>query len=234
MEKCYDTSMGDAIGSFPRTEWTKMLNPSQRDALLAELCQNYWKPLYCYLRGRGFGNEQAKDLVQEFFTEKVLGQELIEKADRTKGRFRTFLLIAIRNYAINFMKKEGALKIPTQSVGNIERQVSPEAEFNRAWAEELLNDILAELETECHRKGKDVHWLLFHEWLLEPHIDGDQRRLSDICARNGITDPAQGHNMITNIKKRFRTIMRNRLRSLVDSDEQVDVEIADFLNAFSN
>ena len=93
MAKPYDhTSLGGEGRTFPPTEWTRLIHCPQREVVLAELCRKYWKPVYCYLRSMGLGNEQAKDLTQGFFTEKVLGQDLVQKADREKGRFRNFLL----------------------------------------------------------------------------------------------------------------------------------------------
>jgi DNA-directed RNA polymerase specialized sigma24 family protein len=93
--------MGGSDRHFPATEWTRLLDHSQKEAILAELCTKYWKPLYSYLRSSGFGNDKAKDLVQDFFTEKVIDQELVQQADRTRGKLRTFLLTALRNHVIN-------------------------------------------------------------------------------------------------------------------------------------
>jgi len=100
------TSMGGSGGQFPQTEWTIMLDSRQQKDILTELCAKYWKPLYRYLRCKGFNNEEAKDLVQGFFTEKVIGREFFKRADRTKGKFRNFLLVSMRNYIINIQKKE--------------------------------------------------------------------------------------------------------------------------------
>jgi hypothetical protein len=92
---------------------------------------------------------------------------------------------------------------------------------------------LKELKTECSRKGKAVHWKLFHEWLLEPDVEADNVRLADIAVKQGIASASRAYNMISNVKERFRAIMRNHLAPLVDSDEEVDGEIADFINLFS-
>jgi len=64
MARRYDhTSLGGAGRQFPQTQWTRMLDRRQREEVLAELCRDYWKPIYSYLRAMGFANEQAKDLV---------------------------------------------------------------------------------------------------------------------------------------------------------------------------
>ena len=234
MSKFYgDTAMGGLNERFPTTKWTMILNPAQRGAIQAELCTKYWKPLYHYLRCKGFTNTEAKDLVQGFFTEKVLGREFIQKSDRTKGKFRSFLLVAIKNYAIDVQKKD---KLPQKHSENPQGPTGtgdPETEFNRVWADDLLQDVLKELEAECYKRGKISHWGLFHEWLLEPQIDKDKTCMSNICTKYDITDAPKAYNMISNIKKRFRAILRDHLRSLAESEDDVDDEIRKFISIFS-
>jgi len=225
--------MGGSNYQFPATEWTKILNPPRRESVYSELYSKYWKPLYAYLRGRGFTNDQAKDLVQGFFTDKVLGQQLIQKADRTRGKLRNFLLTAVKNYAIIIQREKSPQQGLDEKIEKPAKNSGPEAEFNRAWADELLQQVLKELETECSRKGKVVHWQLFRQWLLEPDVETDNLRLADIAAGCGIEDSSKAYNMIANVKERFRAILRNHMLDLVDSDEQVDMEIADFINIFS-
>ena len=227
------TSMGGKNYQFPPTEWTKILNPPQRESIYSELYVRYWKPLYAYLRGRGFTNDQAKDLVQGFFTDKVLGQQLIQKADRTRGRLRNFLLTAVKNYAIIIQREKRPQQGLDPKIEKPARSSDPEIEFNRAWADELLQEVLKELKTECSRKGKGVHWKLFHEWLLEPDVEANNVRLADIGVKHGIKDSSKAYNMISNIKERFRAILRNHMLDLVDSDEEVNMEIVDFINIFS-
>jgi len=227
------TSMGGKNYQFPATEWTKILSPLRRESVYSELYAKYWKPLYFYLRGRGFSNEEAKDLVQGFFTDKVLGQELIQKADRTRGRLRNFLLTAVRNYAIIIHRGRRPQQGLDEKAERPTKGGDPETEFNRAWADDLLQEVLKELKTECFRKGKTVHWKLFQEWLLEPDVEANNARLANIGVKHGIANASKAYNMISNIKERFRAILRNHLAPLVDSDEEVDREIADFINIFS-
>ena len=227
------TSMGGRDIQFPVTDWTKIQYSVSYEDVLNELCQKYWKPLYNYLRCKGFGNDKAKDIVQDFFTEKVLGHEFLQKADKSKGKFRTFLLVAIRNYAINLQKKDRMSVISGLEPDEYAGTVDPEVEFNRVWAEELLQEVLKELEIECQRKGKTVHWQIFREWLLEPNLSSNKMLMSDICKKYGIEDSSVAYNMIANIKKRFRVLLKKHLRLQVESDADVGVEIANFINLFS-
>lgn len=227
------TSMGGPDARFPLTDWTRIDNPAMRDAIMAELCQKYWKPLYSFLRYKGFSNEKAKDLVQGFFTDKILGREFLQKAERTKGRFRNFLLVAIRNYAINAQKKDSRAAKLNDNPRKRHQCADPEAEFNRVWAEQTLQKVLTDLEIECKEKGKDTHWQAFRDWLLEPDIDSRPAQMADICKKYAISDASKAYNMIANVKKRFRAILREQLRTQVSSDEDVDKEIMDFINIFS-
>ena len=94
---------------FSETEWDliydyQSTNTDKGSSALNELTQKYWKPLYYYLRRIGFKPYEAEDLIQGFFTEKVFEQKLFEKACRKKGKLRTFLLVALKNYAFDIQR----------------------------------------------------------------------------------------------------------------------------------
>lgn len=228
-----DTSYAAGSSRFQTTEWTKIRDSGPGGSILAELYAKYWRPVYSYLRRKGFSNEQAKDLIQGFFSEKVLGQELLRKADRRRGRFRTFLLTAVKNYAIDLHRK----REPVQELdGEIETSSGtgdPEAEFNMAWGQELLQTVLQSLEAECRSHNKNLHWKVFRAWLLDPRNSDEKVDMGEICAELGINDVSKAYNMISNLKGRFRKILRLHLRRHVDSDAEVDEEISQFIHVFS-
>lgn len=227
------TSMGGAARQFPPTEWTAILSGPRHEQVLEELCRRYWKPIYHYLRALGYGNEQAKDLVQGFFTDKVLGQELVEKADRQRGRFRNFLLRAVRNYTASLQRAD-RIRRSTESDGTGRTcSQDPGTQFNRAWADQLLDEVLRELETECCQRGKATHWLIFRDWLLDAATDAGGRKMAEIAGAHGIDDPAKAYHMIENLKRRFRAILRTRLGQSIQSAEEIEVEIRDFIDIFS-
>ena len=109
-----ETDIGGERNIFLTTHWSLIENvgdEGERDrALIALLLENYWKPVYCYLRHKGYGNEDAKDLTQGFFHEVVLDRNLVQRADPAKGRFRSFLLHALNQYLINELDKRIAKK----------------------------------------------------------------------------------------------------------------------------
>ncbi|MBN1346315.1 MAG: hypothetical protein JXQ73_26745, partial [Phycisphaerae bacterium] len=94
-----DTEMGEGGGRFPTTHWSLLaevrgeLTPAHR-VVLNLMIERYWKPVYCYVRRRGFGNEDAKDLTQEFFSS-WLQRDVFGRVDPSRGRFRSFMLACL-------------------------------------------------------------------------------------------------------------------------------------------
>jgi RNA polymerase sigma-70 factor (ECF subfamily) len=234
MARAYDdTSYAGGSSRFQTTEWTKILNSALGESILAELYMKYSRPVYKYLRRKGFSKEEAKDLIQGFFSEKVLGQQLLQKADRSKGKFRTFLLTAIRNYAIDLHRREHPTSQLDEDFEQPSEIGSPESDFDLAWAEELLQKVIAELEVECRNHGKQVHWEIFRSWLLEPEAADAKLDMSTICVKYGVESPDKAYNMIANIKGRFRKILRHHIRRHANSDADVDEEIKHFIQILS-
>jgi RNA polymerase sigma-70 factor (ECF subfamily) len=228
-----NTSYGGSNSRFQTTEWTKIVNSTLGKSILTELYTKYWRPVYSFLRRKGFSNDQAKDLIQGFFSEKVLGQQMLQKADRNRGKFRTFLLTSISNYAIDLNRKKRPMKELDEGIEKSTDIDNPEIEFHIAWAKELLQSVLEELEAECRSHDKIIHWEIFRAWLLESNVADGKVNMSVICAKYSIDDVNKAYNMISNIKGRFRKILRRRLRHEVDSDAEVDGEINKFIQIFS-
>ena len=88
-----------SAGAFPRTRWTLVVAAADQDvaaagAALEEICENYWQPIYDFLRGSGNKPEDAEDLTQGFFAH-IVSEETLSHARRERGRLRTFMLAAL-------------------------------------------------------------------------------------------------------------------------------------------
>ena len=241
------TDMGGTGEAFLTTHWSIIENVGSTDedrnqALIGLLLSRYWKPVYCYLRRKGHNNEQAKDLTQGFFHEVVLGRNLIQKADQSKGRFRSFLLIALNRYLITTRTSQAAQKrIPESKLVSLDvkdlpelrqtaSELTPEDSFNYAWVSSLLEQVLSEVEANCHEDGKTVHWHVFHDRILEPIMEKvHSPSMNEICRRYGLSSEVKASNMMVTVKRRFQTILRSHLRSLVVSEDQVDEELAEIM-----
>jgi RNA polymerase sigma-70 factor (ECF subfamily) len=153
------TDMGGVGEAFLTTHWSLIENIGATDndknrALIELLLKKYWKPVYCYPRQRGYSNEEAKDLTQGFFHEVVLNQNLIQKADQARGRFRSFLLLALDRYPLKVKRDQTAQKrtpkgmlvsLDTEAMTELPRGVTtltPEDPFTYVWVSGLLEQVL--------------------------------------------------------------------------------------------
>jgi hypothetical protein len=250
MSRADYTDMGGTGEAFLTTHWSLIegiasADADRRLALIGVLMDRYWKPVYCYLRRQGHGNEEAKDLTQGFFHEVVLERHLVENADPAKGRFRCFLLMALNRYLANVWKHEARQRrmpagklVPLEMVeppelSRLVGESDPETCFNYAWVSALLERVLEDLEDDCHRDGKTVHWDLFHDRVLAPILDRtDPVLLPDLCTRYGIADEAQASNMIVTVKRRFQKLLREHLRQSVMSEELLAEELEEIKRFF--
>jgi len=250
MERDDYTVIGGTGEVFLTTHWSLIQGVRSHDedekrALIGLLMNRYWKPIYCYLRRKGYNNEQAKDLTQGFFHEVVLERHLIENADAAKGRFRSFLLMALDRYLVNVREMETARKrMPKGKLVSLDivepaelpqslMTSAPEDTFRYAWISGLLERVLEQVEAKCYEDGKTVHWCIFRDRLLRPIIEGiDPVSIKDICAKYHIEDSAKVSNMIVTVKRRFQATLRQHLRESVVSDEYVENEIEEIQKFF--
>jgi RNA polymerase sigma-70 factor (ECF subfamily) len=242
------TDLGGIRTAFLTTHWSLIQRVSdetdqdEQRALIELLLKRYWKPVYCYLRRRGLPNEEAKDLTQAFFHDVVLGHNLIEKSEPSRGRFRSFLIMALKRYLSTAREKETAQKrIPKSKRISLEAvdeaqlhhactQVTPEDAFNYAWISALLERVVEEVRAGCCQDGKSVHWHVFRERVLDPIMErSDAPSMHELCHKYGVPDQAKASNMIVTIKRRFGATLRKHLRDSVASEEEVDDELREMM-----
>src|SRR5262245_16581500 len=131
---------------------------------LSELCQVYWRPVYVSLRKKGYGRDDAQDLTQGFFAHFIATRGYAH-ADREKGRFRAFLLTALKNFVADARDREHALKrgggvildnLDENTEAQIARRASWQADevYDREWAASLVRQALDRLAQECALAGK--------------------------------------------------------------------------------
>lgn len=251
MAKYHDqTDMGGAGGVFLTTHWSLIedikLKEDKDRALIGLLLQRYWKPVYCYLRRKGYDNEQAKDLTQGFFHEVVLNRNLVHRADQCKGRFRTFLLHALNQYLINVRNAENVAKhIPAEKLVSLEvfdhadvpeaiSDLSPEDTYNYTWLSSLLDQILSEVQGQCYEDGMEIHWKIFHDRVVKSILeDAEPLSLTEVCNKYGVEDQKKASNMNITVKRRFQSALKRYIRNTVTSENQVDEELEEIMRFFS-
>ena len=197
---------------------------------LSELCEIYWRPVYGYIRRRGFSEDRAADLTQGFFTV-LLEKHYLADADQSRGRFRSFLLAAVKHFLYNQIdferaqRRGGNLRFLTLDFRSAEDQylfepvdrVTPEALFERRWALTLLDRALLRLEQEIASSHFDR---------LKVFLTGDQDRgaYAAVSAELGISESAL-KVAVHRLRKQYRANVRAEIRDTVEDDAQVDDEI---------
>jgi len=237
--------------AFQTTCWSEIVAAGTQDAsrrreALGEIAAQYWKPVYAYLRRRGLSPDQAEDLTQGFFEEIILERELVRRADRQRGRFRSFLLTALDRYVSSAWRAERARKrrpagpllsleaadprsMPEPSCGG-----TPEQIFFYTWAAQLLHEALSQTEAECRQAGQRKHWEAFRQIVLEPLLGNtDAPKSGQLCNDRGAERKTDLANMSVTVKRRFARVLRARVRAMVDTDAAVNQEIRELMGILS-
>jgi RNA polymerase sigma-70 factor (ECF subfamily) len=212
-------------------------------AALDELCQLYWYPLYAYVRRRGSGPEDAEDLTQEFFRT-LLEKEYIKAADREKGRFRTFLLVALQRFLANDWDRARAQKrggrsehvsldtssAETQYQVEVASAVSPEQIYDRRWALALLGKTMARLRAEFVASGKQDEFDQIKECLTADRGSLDYGALAERTGQSEGTLRVGIHRL----RKRFREIFREEVAQTVATPTEIDAEMRHLMTALAD
>lgn len=236
-------------GVFATTHWTLVLRaqgdaPEAR-AALGELCEIYWTPVFRFLRRDGRDEDNARELAQEFFA-RLLARGGIDKVQRERGRFRSFLLGAVKHFLMDLRRSEQAQKrgggIVHESIesGTEEgidaaRQVPdssadvPDAYFDRQWAMAVMDRALSQVAELLKSSGNEQQFESLKPWLV-----GDAEGLSqaDTAVALGLT-PGALKVAIHRLRKRFRDAVETEIAQTVGEPEEVQGELRHLIAALS-
>lgn len=210
-------------------------------AALEKLCRGYWYPLYAFVRRSGHSLEDAEDLTQSFFA-KLLEKGYLEAANPDKGRFRTFLLVALKRFMANEWHREHALKrggfakaIPidldfaeSKLATDAAPNVQPDTWYDRQWALTLLDTTLKRLELEYVESGRSA---LFQH--LRDSITGESDAVAyaEVAQRLRLTEAAV-KMAVHRLRGRYREILRAEVVETVGSTEDAEAELKHLLSVF--
>jgi DNA-directed RNA polymerase specialized sigma24 family protein len=229
-----------AGGRFPATHWSLVARAGQSDPLsrqeaLGQLLKRYIPALRAHLVYRkGFAPDRADDFIQEFVAGKVLQKDLIARADRRLGKFRTFLLTALDRFVNNQLRNESAKKrAPEKGTVPLDERFAdasphrgPGEAFDVAWARSVISEALRQMREHCEASGRPELWALFECRVVGPILEGtppvDYARLVE---RFGFRSPIQASNALTTAKRMYARELRAVVGQYADSDEEVEAEI---------
>ena len=230
---------------FATTQWSMVLcagGQEQHAAHIAleQLCQRYWLPLHAYVRRRITNVEDARDLTQAFFTH-LLEKNTVSHAMPERGRFRSFLLTAVKHFLINdherqqAQKRCGGMKRLALDFESGESRLSiepaheetPERIFERQWVLTLLETVMRRLQAEFGASGKSKQYEL-----LQGAITAGENLDYAYLAGELQSTAAAVRQMATRLRKRYRELLREEVANTVDDPSEVDEEIRGLFRAF--
>jgi RNA polymerase sigma-70 factor (ECF subfamily) len=242
------TPARNADGAFVTTQWTRVLEARggspEAKAALSDLCAAYYAPVFAFIVRDTPDEDGARDLTQEFFA-RLLGRQGLDSVDPQRGRFRSFLLGAVKHFLNDQRRHDNRLKRGGgQSIESIEspetgtdtspglqlpdpKAPSPDREFDRKWALTLLGRALAALAEENKVVGKSAQFEALKPWLT-----GDTENISQAEAARplGLNEGAV-KVAIHRLRRQFRESIKNEIAQTVKDRAQVDEEMKCLLEA---
>lgn len=233
---------------FVTTHWSLVLSARDRQspqsaAALEKLCRVYWYPLYAFIRHSGQSRENAEDLTQAFFT-RLLSSHFLDSAEQERGRFRSFLLVALKRFMANeweraHAQKRGGFqtvisldtelaehKIQVEAAGS---EVPPDRAFERRWALALLEQTMSRLRSEFDRAGKMAEFDR-----LKTFLTTERREIPYAMAARemGIEEGAL-RIAIHRLRRRYRELFREEVAHTLADGESVEEELKHLMSVMS-
>ena len=226
--------------AFSPTRWTLVVQAQGRTpearAALSDLCAAYYSPVQEFIRQWLRGADKADDLTQEFFAQ-LLARGGVDGADRERGKFRSFLLGAVKHFLSHAREREQSLKrgggreihpLDAASDAVPDPALPPDAAFDRHWALTLLSRALNSLEDQFTADGKAETFKVLKPWLSG---DADTPQ-STAATALGLSDTAV-KVAIHRLRQRFRQQLRTELATTLDSAEMVEEEMGHLFAALA-
>ncbi|HUS34882.1 MAG TPA: sigma-70 family RNA polymerase sigma factor [Verrucomicrobiae bacterium] len=212
--------------AFRTTQWTRVLqargDSDESRAALSDLCEAYYAPVFTFIRAQLRNEDQARDLTQEFFA-RLLKKSGFSKLDPARGRFRSYLLAAVKHFLSDMRDREAAAKRnPGQPLESLQRDTSsteaeiqipdpnatsPDIEFDRKWAMTLLDRALTQLAEEHKAEGKQVIFDTLKPWLTGDTENILQSAAASALAMNESTLKVSIHRL----RRRFRDAVKTQI-----------------------
>lgn len=237
----------DREAEFHTTRWSVVLavgdgQSDESSQALELLCRTYWFPLYAYVRRWGQPPADAEDLTQAFLA-RMLEKRYLGLADPARGRFRTFLLCAFKRFLADEWEKSNTAKrgrgvtpLPLDDLDPESRYAiepvdarSPDALYDRQWAQSMLREVLARLQREWTSEGRQDAFDTLKVYLVGDK--GDQP-LAAAAQRLGMTEAAV-KSVVHRLRQRYRELVRAVVAETVQDPGDVDREIRELLAALA-
>ena len=235
-----------APGAFVTTRWTRVLaargDSEASRAALSELCSSYYGPVVAFLAHTGCGGEEPREVAHDFFA-RLLARDELAGVDPARGRFRSYLLGALKHFAANRRIRAAREKrggdaehrpLTTGTDTEAELPIAAEATcleqvFDREWAVAIVERALAVLAEEAAAGGNAEPFAVLKAWLSFGDIPGSQ---ADAAAQLGVNEGAV-KVAVHRLRKRFREVVRSEVAQTLPAGDDVEAELHHLVEALA-
>jgi RNA polymerase sigma-70 factor (ECF subfamily) len=236
---------------MPPTRWSLIQRAADPSApaghpALEELVQVYRGAMVAHLVvDRNIPLDQAEDAVQSFLLVRLIDGSLLSKAQRSRGKFRNYLLTALEHFTVSrFRQERSRRRCPTtgppvpldeqaERIADHRAPIQHEA-FDLAWIQAIIQETLRQVEHRCRVTGRHGHWALFQDRLVMPILHGQEPKpYGEIIRELGFCSPLAASNALISVKRMFERHLRKVVREYTESDRAAEEEIREFLAILS-
>ncbi len=233
--------------NFATTHWTLVWQAAQEDSrtgrpALEELIRRYWQPLYGFARRQGLPREDAEDATQEFLSRVVRG-DLLRGADPTKGKFRTYLLVAWKRFLIDEYRRHqslrrggGSLQLSLDFVSGEQRWLAlqsrepdPDRLFTLSWANTLLDEVRRRLKSAYAERHREAVFDALMPCLTESLTKANYEQIAATLSLS----PSAVKVALHRLRQRFGETLRALVLETLDDPADIDAEITELLSVLS-
>jgi RNA polymerase sigma-70 factor (ECF subfamily) len=229
--RAFSKAIRTGRSDFPTTRWSQVRaageSVAEGEDAFASLCNDYWAPIFAYIRRRGFSEADAQDLTQSFFLH-LLEHRTVRRADPHLGRFRSFLLGALKNYLSNEaaragrQKRGGARQIfslddPSQNIPEPSVEAEAVRSFEESWANEVVCRSLARLREKFRGENRMELFGVLERFLGEPTISED-------AARSLGSSVGALRTAVSRLRKQFGEQIRLEIARTVSAPDLIEEE----------
>lgn len=231
--------------AFPETRWSLVARAGDQHEAMGELLSRYLPALKSHFVARKkLAPDRVDDFLQSFIATKVLQGDFLSRANRDKGKFRSFLLTSVERYVIDLIREESAKKrspgdgmvLSLDELPDLAGGTNPRSDvFDMAWAREVIAEALRRLRNECEASGRAAFWGVFEARVVIPALEGEKSPGYDTLVQKfGFESPMQASNALITAKRMFARVLRSVVGEYAKDESEVDSEIQELKTILSH
>lgn len=234
---------------FPTTRWSLLEavkadgDPLARKKAIEQIILRYNASMRLFILRKGLARaDEVDDLLQSFIADRILSGDMVDRIEQDRGRFRGFIKRVLHDYAVEQIRRRSAQKRSPGHIRSINtggdcpcsETDSPDREFDRDWAKQVVAEAIRQMKAECERNHRGDLWTVFEAKLLKPLFQNERSQTYEqIKVQLGTDTTAQAANRLVTCKRMFGRILRDIVSEYTYSEAELEEELKDLFASLS-